>query len=99
VIVGAQTFRRADLLLQGELRLFTIQFTPTGLHALFGVPADELTDQAVPLEALLGEAGRELRDPAGVGRRFAERVRVAEAWMGPRVAAGGRDAVSLASRS
>jgi hypothetical protein len=37
VIVGAQTFRRADLLLQGELRLFTIQFTPTGLHALFGV--------------------------------------------------------------
>jgi AraC-like DNA-binding protein len=61
--VGPQTFRRVDLLLGGTLSSFTIHFTPTGLHALLGVPMSELTDAGIDAGGLFGaRAIAELHD-------------------------------------
>jgi AraC-like DNA-binding protein len=69
VVVGVHTRRGDDLLLSGSLRVLTVQFTPTGFHALFGVPQHLMTDLAVPasdlilpreidsLAAMIGEIG------------------------------------------
>ena len=54
VVVGPQTFRRVDLLLSGIVEVFTVQFTPTGLHALFAIPMRHAIDTAVPAGDLLG---------------------------------------------
>ncbi|WP_174285146.1 AraC family transcriptional regulator [Sphingomonas bacterium] len=56
VVVGPQTFRRVDLLLSGIVEVFTVQFTPTGLHALFGIPMRHAIDTAMVAEDLLGAA-------------------------------------------
>ena len=63
VVVGPQTFPRVDLLLSGIVEVFTVQFTPTGLHALFGIAMHHAVDTAVPAGDLIGtEMVRRLHD-------------------------------------
>ena len=73
VVVGIHTRRGDDLLLSGNLRVLTVQFTPTGFHALFGVPQDLLTDVAVPADALI---------PSSEIERVAARIAEAETFEG-----------------
>jgi AraC-like DNA-binding protein len=77
VVVGPSTYRRVDLVLNGRLDVFTIQFQPSGFHQLFGVPMPELTDQALEARSVLGPSfcglERRLVDAAS----FSERVRLA----------------------
>ena len=54
VLVGPSTHRTADLKLSGSLRVFSIRFSPVGFHALFGIPARLLRDQALEAEQVLG---------------------------------------------
>jgi hypothetical protein len=43
-LIGAQTFRRVDLIMHGRVDAFTIVFQPGGMFAFFSVPAEKLTN-------------------------------------------------------
>lgn len=79
VVVGPHTRRRADLLIQGRVEAFNIQFQPTGFHRLFGLSMTTLTDQA--------EAAIDVADLTGLidavrgAACFETRVAAAETWI------------------
>ncbi len=56
VLVGPHTGRREDLIWRGDLKAFTIRFSPVGFHSLFGVPASAVRDVATSAELILGPA-------------------------------------------
>lgn len=78
-IAGPLTHRRFDVLVSGQLDMFTVEFAPTALYALFGIPMIELTDTALRAEGLWGAAaaGR-LYDRLGAEATLAGRVAVME---------------------
>lgn len=98
VLVGPQTFRRVDVLLAGDLDLFTIQFTPTGFHALFGHPATLLTDQAHAADAVLGREIAEIGERLRAARNLAQRALIAEAWLNRRIDTPRSDPIAWAAR-
>lgn len=98
VLVGPQTFRRVDVLLAGDLDLFTIQFTPTGFHALFRHPTTLLTDQAHAAEAVLGRDIAELGERLAHAPDLARRALVAEAWLDGRIQTHAPDPIAWAAR-
>ena len=53
-LIGAQTFRRVDLVLQGNVDAFTIVFQPGGLFMLFAMPGEVLTNDHFEGESALG---------------------------------------------
>jgi AraC-like DNA-binding protein len=53
-IVGPQTHRRFDVLVSGQVDMFSVEFAPTALHAFFGISMSELTDEAIAAENLWG---------------------------------------------
>jgi AraC-like DNA-binding protein len=65
-----------------------IRFRPSGLRAFLGAPQDELTDRTTPIDDLWGARGRELEARLHECVSDAQRVRVAEAFLLDRLAAG-----------
>ncbi len=53
-IVGPQTGRNFDVQMSGNLDIFRVEFAPTALHALFGTPMSDLTDQAIAAGEMWG---------------------------------------------
>lgn len=80
-LIGSQTFRRVDLLMRGTVDAFTIVFQPGGVTALFSVPANELTNADFEGEAVLGRGVGELLRRLGDVSSFADRARVADAYL------------------
>ncbi len=60
VLVGPHTRRREDLIWTGNLKVFTIRFSPIGFRAIFGTPASSIRDIAVSAELVLGQTIRVL---------------------------------------
>jgi len=58
VVIGPQTHRRVDVLVSGRIDAFSVEFEPTGLHALFGMAMPEVVDVAFSAENLFGPALR-----------------------------------------
>lgn len=81
VVVGPQTYRRAEINFAGEVLTFTIHFRPTGFHRLFGMDMPQLVNQAAPLRDVLGPCGDDLRSAVFSARDFHERAEAAEAWL------------------
>ena len=80
-LIGSQTFRRVELLMRGNIDAFTIVFQPGGVSALFCVPAGELTNGDFEGEAVLGRGLGELLRRLGDVSSFADRARVADAYL------------------
>ena len=80
-LIGSQTFRRVELLMRGNVDAFTIVFQPGGVSTLFSVPAEELTNDDFEGEAVLGRRLGELLRRLGDVSSFADRVRVADAYL------------------
>lgn len=80
-LIGAQTFRRVDLVMHGRIDAFTIVFQPGGLSMLFSVPASELTNEDFDGEAALGRSVGELERRLGDAVSFTDRVRVADEYL------------------
>ena len=80
-LIGAQTFRRSELLMHGYIDAFTIVFQPGALFTLFCVPAEELTDNDFEGEVVLGRGFGELHRRLGDVASFADRARVADAYL------------------
>jgi AraC-like DNA-binding protein len=80
-LIGAQTFRRVDLVMRGTVDAFTIVFQPGGLFMLFRLPGEVITNDHFEGEAALGrrlgDLGRRLGDVAS----FSDRVRVANEYL------------------
>jgi AraC-like DNA-binding protein len=80
-LIGSQTFRRVELLMHGDIDAFTIVFQPGGVSTLFSVPAEELTNDDFEGEAVLGRGLGELLRRLGDVSSFADRARVADAYL------------------
>lgn len=76
VIVGPQTHRRLDLHLRGTLEHFMIMFQPSGLHSLYSLPMQELTNTDHEAHAVLGSSMSYAWQRLGNLESFEERVRV-----------------------
>jgi AraC-like DNA-binding protein len=77
-LVGAQTFRRVDLELHGDVDAFTVAFEPGGFSALFSVPAVELTDADFDGVSVIGHRVQDLYARLGDSSSFSARVCVAD---------------------
>jgi AraC-like DNA-binding protein len=84
VVVGPQTYRRVEMHLQGEFESFVIMFQPGGLHRLFSVPTNELTDLDYDAQAVLGSFVVQARQRLGDCTSFEDRVRVMDALLSRR---------------
>ena len=80
-LIGSQTFRRVELLMRGNVDAFTIVFQPGGLSAFFSMPAHILTNEDFEGEAVLGRGVGELLRRLSDVASFAERVRIADAYL------------------
>jgi AraC-like DNA-binding protein len=65
----------------GESHLVSIRFRPGGAHALFGLPIEEINNQVVDLDLLLGRAISELHARLAAVADFRTRVEVIEDWL------------------
>jgi AraC-like DNA-binding protein len=90
VLVGMQTHNRMQLHLQGNIECFVIMFQPGGLHRLFSIPMQELTDHSYEARSVLGPCVSELEQRLADCKTFEQRVRTADELLS-------RRAVSLAS--
>lgn len=79
-LVGAQTFRRVNLAMQGNVDAFTIVFQPGGLFRLFGLPAEVLTNDHFDGESALGRRIGELAQRLGEATHFGDRIRIADGY-------------------
>jgi AraC-like DNA-binding protein len=84
-VIGAQTYRRVELVAQGQVDAFTIVFQPGGIHGLFRVPAKELTNQDFDGEAVLGRRLGVLERRMGDVSTFTDRVRIANEYLTARL--------------
>ena len=77
-LIGAQTFRRVDLVMQGMVDAFTIVFQAGGLFALFALPGEVLTNDHFEGESALGRRLGELERQLADVTSFDDRVRIAD---------------------
>ncbi len=54
IVVGPHTRRSEDLVWTGDLKVFTIRFSPVGFRSLFGIPAEAIRNLATSAELVLG---------------------------------------------
>src|SRR5580658_8698296 len=81
VIVGAQTRPNAILQISGTVDCFVVMFQPDGMHALFSLPMDELTDLDFDARAVLGPAIGGLEPRLADCTSFEERAAVADMFL------------------
>ena len=78
VLVGLQTHRRLEMLLTGNLHSFYIMFCPGGLHRLFSLPMDEITDRDYDAHSVLGHLVPRLEERLEECGSVDERVHIME---------------------
>lgn len=81
IVVGPQTHRRAQLILQGTISAFAVMLRPAGFHRLFRLPLHHFVDRGIDAQALLGPSVAHLRERLGNAETFAERVRLTEEFL------------------
>jgi AraC-like DNA-binding protein len=81
VVVGPCTQPRAQLVLRGNLDVFTIQFRPAGFHRLFRMPMDEFVDQAFEARSVIGPKLGDFEQKLACASSFEERACVASAFL------------------
>lgn len=80
-LIGAQTFRRVDLVMRGTVDAFTIVFQPGGLFRLFAIPGEVLTNDHFEAQSALGRRVHDLHQQLGSVTSFDEGVRVANDYL------------------
>lgn len=73
------------LFIRGRVDTFTVHFTPTGCHRLFGCDLQPLRDQGVPAVDVLGPGLRRLHAALAATADWPGRVAVAQAWLAERL--------------
>jgi AraC-like DNA-binding protein len=81
VLIGPRTHCFSKLKFQGAVECFVVMFQPAGLHRLFSIPIQELTDRAYDAHSVLGIFVSRLEQRLGECASFSERVRAADAYL------------------
>jgi AraC-like DNA-binding protein len=98
VLIGMQTHRRGELHIRGKVDSFVIVFQPSALGLLFGLPAQEFTDEDLDAEQVLGAIIARFHEQLADCRTFEERISVANKFLLKRaLAAPIRDGISAAA--
>lgn len=98
-VVGAHCTPGKQLHMMNDIRNFTVVFTATGFHRLFGVPMAPLRDTAVLATDVLPPAVWEWYGALQRAQDFAERVQISTQFLGRQLeAARGDDAIDAAAR-
>lgn len=84
VVVGPQTNCDAQLHLSGAFESFVIMFQPAGLHRLFSLSMEEISDRDFEGQAVLGPQIHQLEQRLGSTRTFAARVRLVDEFLSHR---------------
>lgn len=88
------------LFIRGRVDTFTIHFTPTGCHRLFGCDQQPLRDQGSPAGDVLGQGLTALQAALGRQSDWTGRVAAAQAWLAERlVRARPADALDAAAEA
>jgi AraC-like DNA-binding protein len=87
--------RRWSRTLQGRGRVFAAKFWPGAFAAFFARPIAELTDRTLPLREVFGAAGDAVAEQLLAQEEDAERARVFEAFLLPRLPAVDPERVRL----
>ena len=85
VLVGPQTHCHSRLRFRGVVECFVVLFQPAGLHRLFSIPMQELTDRALDARFVLGAFASRFEQMIADCRTFSERVRLADSYLLRRV--------------
>ena len=80
VLIGPRTHGDSRLQFQGAVQCFVILFQPAGLHRLFSIPMQDLTDRVYDAHSLLGAFASRLEQRLGECASFFERVRAADRY-------------------
>jgi AraC-like DNA-binding protein len=81
LVVGPITYPRLQLTADGTVESLTVMFHPFGLHELFGIPTNLLTEHAVEAHSLLGRSISQLYATLGEARTFPTRVRLLDQFL------------------
>jgi AraC-like DNA-binding protein len=81
VVVGPQTFPRAQLSMSGKIHVFNILFQPAGLNQLIGVDMRSLVNQDPAASDVLGASAVRLGDKVRAAPDFFARVRATQQWL------------------
>lgn len=81
VLIGPRTHCYSRLQFQGAVECFVVVFQPAGLHRLFSLPVQELTDHAYDAHSVLGTFVSSLEQVLGECASFSERAHVADAYL------------------
>ncbi|SDP34664.1 AraC family transcriptional regulator [Afipia sp. GAS231] len=99
IVVGPQTYRRAQLYLSGEIHVFMILFQPAGLNRLVGIDMTALVNQDPSASEILGAGASVLDSAIRRAADFQSRVAAAERWIGIAMQERGpEEAIGYASR-
>jgi AraC-like DNA-binding protein len=82
VVVGPQTYRRANVHLSGHVHVFNILFQPAGLNRLVGINMASLVNEDPAASDVLGKSAVALGDGVRAAPDFAKRVAAVERWIG-----------------
>ena len=77
-LIGLQTHRRVEQLLQGHVESFSVFFHPAALSLLFALPAMSITNAEHDARGVLGCSLGDLWQRLGNCASFEERVQLAE---------------------
>jgi len=77
-LIGLQTHRRVEQVIQGRIESFSVFLQPAALSLLFGLPAIAVTNADQDAHGVLGRSVGTLREQLGNCGSFLERVLVAE---------------------
>jgi AraC-like DNA-binding protein len=80
-LVGPQTVPAAQLILSGQVHVFTILFQPAGLNRLIGIDMRSLVNGAPAAMDVLGTSAVRLGDAVRAAPDFSARVRAAGQWL------------------
>jgi len=70
-----------DMEMTGNLSVFSIVFEPQGLMQFFKFPLHEICNLNVPLQYLIGQAGRDLEEKMSEAATFHQRVSIVEGYL------------------
>lgn len=82
IVVGPQTYRRAELCLSGEIYVFNILFQPAGFNRLIGIEMTSLVNRDPAATEILGRRAQALNDAVRTATDFPSRVAAAKRWVG-----------------
>lgn len=80
-LVGPISYRRARLVIRGNIESLVIMFQPAGFHMLFGESTAPFAEQGFDVTTILGSRVWNLYQRLGNERSFAARVDLLNAWL------------------